>query len=72
MLKHKTRPYDSGCYIIVYPRANVAFAELAAEYAVGLARPETFRAVEIEHLLEMGDLLTAETGDLFRERYLLC
>ena len=58
-------------YILIYPRANVSFAEVAARYAA-LLRPggDSFSHLTIEDVLDAAFAHGGPTKERFRQRYL--
>jgi hypothetical protein len=70
MLKHPSRAWSFGRFVLVYPSENRSFAAAARAYAEGLEGDGMFEAWTIESLVAAQGALGAETVEKIRERYL--
>lgn len=70
MLQHSDQ-WASGCYVLIYPPANVSYARAAQDYQAQLHEDDTsFRALTLDELVDAKVLHTEKTHEAFRERYL--
>jgi hypothetical protein len=69
MLKHPSRQWTWGRFVLVFPKANPGFTGVAARYGDILRDRSTFEVRAIEELASAA-VLGAEVARAFCERYL--
>ncbi len=69
MLRHPSRTWRWGRFVVVHPAGNSDFADACARYRALLVDPTTFASVTVEALLD-AEALSASTVSDVRDRYL--
>lgn len=68
--QHPQRWTAASRYVLIYPARNTSYANLAREYALQLAVPESFSGVPLEDVVAAAYAHDPAAGRRFRERYL--